>query len=137
MVCFYLQFQYLTIMSIEIHAETRGDLRPDPEHDPIQAIFYSIFNDVPPEQGTRQKTGLFIVHPESANQEQGDTCSTSYQTANDKSVRSHVVSQNAKGKANVKTEATLLEKSAIHDIDVKYVKDENDLLQTFIDFVHK
>ncbi|KAH3835832.1 hypothetical protein DPMN_109198 [Dreissena polymorpha] len=131
------EFQYLTIMSVEIHAETRGDLRPDPEHDPIQAIFYSIFNDVPPEQGTRQESGVFIVHPESANQEQGDTCSTSNQMSDDKPVRSHGVSQNAKGKANVKIEATLLEKSAIHNIDVKYVKDENDLLQTFIDFVHK
>lgn len=34
-------------MSVEIHVQTRGDLRPNPEIDPISAIFYRIHNDVP------------------------------------------------------------------------------------------
>ncbi|XP_065090214.1 DNA polymerase zeta catalytic subunit-like [Ochlerotatus camptorhynchus] len=41
------EYNYLTIMSVEIHVQTRGDLRPNPEVDPISAIFYRIHNDVP------------------------------------------------------------------------------------------
>ncbi|XP_035890639.1 DNA polymerase zeta catalytic subunit isoform X2 [Anopheles stephensi] len=41
------EFNYLTIMSLEVHVNTRGDLRPNPSTDPIAAIFYRIHNDVP------------------------------------------------------------------------------------------
>ena len=47
-------------MSIEVHTRTRGYLRPDPDMDPILAIFYFIHNDWPlqhhdclPESNTR------------------------------------------------------------------------------------
>ncbi|XP_017877316.1 DNA polymerase zeta catalytic subunit [Ceratina calcarata] len=39
--------QFLTILSVEIHVITRDKLLPDPEHDPIAAIFYAVHNDVP------------------------------------------------------------------------------------------
>ncbi|CAH2007335.1 unnamed protein product [Acanthoscelides obtectus] len=42
-----LEHQNLTLMVMEVHVESRGDLRPDPAYDPIKAIFYSISNDVP------------------------------------------------------------------------------------------
>ncbi|XP_040158873.1 DNA polymerase zeta catalytic subunit [Anopheles arabiensis] len=42
------EYNYLTVMSVEIHVNTRGDLRPNPATDPIAAIFYRIHNDVPP-----------------------------------------------------------------------------------------
>jgi DNA polymerase zeta len=35
------------VLSVEVHVQTRDKLRPDPDVDPITAIFYSIFNDVP------------------------------------------------------------------------------------------
>uniref|UniRef100_A0A4Y0BKG0 DNA polymerase zeta catalytic subunit n=1 Tax=Anopheles funestus TaxID=62324 RepID=A0A4Y0BKG0_ANOFN len=41
------EYNYLTIMSLEVHVNTRGDLRPNPSIDPIAAIFYRIHNDVP------------------------------------------------------------------------------------------
>ncbi|XP_050394966.2 DNA polymerase zeta catalytic subunit [Patella vulgata] len=53
--------QYLTVMSIELHIETRGDLSPDPAYDPIQVIFYSVFNDVPEDEGLRFITGAIVV----------------------------------------------------------------------------
>lgn len=53
-------------MSMEVHVETRGDLRPDPEVDTMQAIFYSIFNDVPPAKGERHITGAIVVDVASA-----------------------------------------------------------------------
>ena len=34
-------------MSVELHVKTRGSLRPDPEWDPILAIFYYIHHDYP------------------------------------------------------------------------------------------
>lgn len=41
------EHQYLGILSMELHIGTRADLKPDPQLDPIRAIFYSIQNDVP------------------------------------------------------------------------------------------
>ena len=35
-------------MSVEIHVATRGGLRPDPDWDPVLAVFYYIHNDRPP-----------------------------------------------------------------------------------------
>ena len=63
-----VQFQYLTIMSVELHCRNRGDLRPDPQSDEICAIFYSILNDVPPDKGERDINGVLIADPVSASQ---------------------------------------------------------------------
>lgn len=35
-------------MSVELHVRTRASLRPDPDFDPVLAIFYYIHNDWPP-----------------------------------------------------------------------------------------
>ncbi|GFS12492.1 DNA polymerase zeta catalytic subunit-like [Elysia marginata] len=59
------KYQNITTLSLELHVETRGDLRPDPELDPIQAIFYSVLDDVPAERGKRSVTGIIIVDAES------------------------------------------------------------------------
>lgn len=44
---FFFQYQYLTILCLEVHVTTRKDFLPDPRHDQIEAIFYIIHNDVP------------------------------------------------------------------------------------------
>ena len=41
------QVQFLTCLSVELHVRTRASLRPDPEFDPVLAIFYFIHNDWP------------------------------------------------------------------------------------------
>ncbi|XP_052808091.1 uncharacterized protein LOC128236972 isoform X1 [Mya arenaria] len=145
------EFQYLTILSVEVHAESRGDLMPDPEHDPLIAIFYSIFNDVPAERGTRQETGVLIVHPESANQQSGDLASTNQKESNQmgsshkpqagsstdqkQSAPSNKTSPGIKDSDPKKYEMTLLEKSGFLGVKVTYVQDEMELLTTFIDLV--
>ncbi|XP_055316014.1 DNA polymerase zeta catalytic subunit isoform X2 [Sitodiplosis mosellana] len=43
-----IEHNYLTILSLEIHCQTRSALLPDPIHDEIVCIFYEIYNDVPP-----------------------------------------------------------------------------------------
>lgn len=39
---------------MEIHVLTREDFIPDPQHDPIEAIFYAIQNDVPISSDVKQ-----------------------------------------------------------------------------------
>lgn len=36
---------------MELFVETRLDLNPDPEFDPISCIFYTVFHDAPNSQG--------------------------------------------------------------------------------------
>ncbi|XP_053396986.1 uncharacterized protein LOC123552830 [Mercenaria mercenaria] len=151
------EYQYLTVLSVEIHAETRGDLKPDPEVDGIKAIFYSIFNDVHPGKGTRNESGVFIVDQDSANEEAGDKSSTNQKAPTirpsspqpgpsrapdvPRAGRSEVIASTSKvmdaGSEVRHLKKTLLQKSGVHGLTVTYVKDENELLQTFIDFVHR
>lgn len=37
--------QYMSVMSLEIHVNTRGNLLPNPEHDEISCIFWSVQSD--------------------------------------------------------------------------------------------
>jgi len=37
--------QYLTIVSLEIHAITRGNLRPNPNFDAVAGIYFCVFED--------------------------------------------------------------------------------------------
>jgi len=43
----FLQHQFLTLLSLEVHVVTRENLLPDPQYDPIAALFYAIHSDVP------------------------------------------------------------------------------------------
>ncbi|RUS90759.1 hypothetical protein EGW08_001470, partial [Elysia chlorotica] len=59
------KFQNITTLSLELHVETRGDLRPDPELDPVQAVFYSVLDDVPADRGKSSTTGIIYVDAQS------------------------------------------------------------------------
>ena len=39
-------------MSLELHIKTRRDYHPDPDSDPIRALFYSIQQDTPQQHDT-------------------------------------------------------------------------------------
>ena len=142
------QNQYLTVVSLELHVETRGDLRPDPEFDSIQGLFYSVFNDVPPERGTRHETGAIIVDAESANQNQASASAASKVSGDPVpgTSKSHdPVPGTSKSsdtalsasKSAPKDKITVLQKSGVAGLEVTYVKNEPELLQTFIDFIKK
>ncbi|XP_018346098.1 PREDICTED: DNA polymerase zeta catalytic subunit [Trachymyrmex septentrionalis] len=47
--------QYLTLLSLEVHAVTREDLLPDPQYDSIAALFYAIYNDAPTDATTDEQ----------------------------------------------------------------------------------
>lgn len=64
---FVLQVQHLTLFSLELHVRTRRDVKPDPEFDPICAIFYYIQTDTPLPSGKNKVTGIVCVDSESFN----------------------------------------------------------------------
>ncbi|XP_062954509.1 DNA polymerase zeta catalytic subunit isoform X2 [Cynocephalus volans] len=56
------EIQNLTLISVELHARTRRDLEPDPEFDPICALFYCISSDTPlPDIGKTELTGVIVI----------------------------------------------------------------------------
>lgn len=58
------EYQYLCLMSMELHVSTRGELRPDPMMDTIEAVFYCIENDVSETSDKpQQAVGLIITDP--------------------------------------------------------------------------
>ncbi|KAK7907545.1 hypothetical protein WMY93_016157 [Mugilogobius chulae] len=66
------EVQYITLMSMELHARTRRDLEPDPEFDPICALFYCLSSDSPlPGASDKQVIGAIVVDPEQPSQTQG------------------------------------------------------------------
>ncbi|ETN59108.1 DNA polymerase zeta catalytic subunit [Anopheles darlingi] len=67
------EYNYLTILSLEIHVQTRGDLRPNPNTDPIAAIFYRIHNDVPPDHPRASSVcGIILNQEQTTTGEGGD-----------------------------------------------------------------
>jgi DNA polymerase elongation subunit (family B) len=57
--------QHLTQFSMEVHIRTQRDKRPDPEIDPICAIFYCVWHDLP--QGSsldHELVGVLVVDQE-------------------------------------------------------------------------
>uniref|UniRef100_A0AAR2L5Y1 DNA polymerase zeta catalytic subunit n=1 Tax=Pygocentrus nattereri TaxID=42514 RepID=A0AAR2L5Y1_PYGNA len=59
------EVQHLTLMSMELHARTRRDLEPDPEFDPVCALFYCLSCDSTlPDSYSKQITGAVIIDPD-------------------------------------------------------------------------
>ncbi|XP_074033298.1 DNA polymerase zeta catalytic subunit isoform X2 [Leptinotarsa decemlineata] len=55
-----LEHQNITVLVMELHIRTRGDFKPDPNHDSIRAIFYTIHHDVP-EPSNKAKTCKGVI----------------------------------------------------------------------------
>ncbi|XP_041353976.1 LOW QUALITY PROTEIN: uncharacterized protein LOC121371842 [Gigantopelta aegis] len=155
------EYQYLTLLSMELHVETRGDLRPDPEVDSIQVLFYSILNDVPPSEGDRWVTGLIIVDKTSAQQDVRvlpGQCDPGPDTGGNSSLRpsmsspkpstsSHLPSTSSSSSAaspskshqpsptSKKHMPTLFQKSGVSEKNVCYVMSEEELIDSFITLI--
>ncbi|XP_054272954.1 DNA polymerase zeta catalytic subunit [Macrosteles quadrilineatus] len=54
------EHQFLTILSMELHIHTRGELKPNPDHDAICCVFYNITNDCP-DTSIANITGVIYV----------------------------------------------------------------------------
>ncbi|XP_058029850.1 DNA polymerase zeta catalytic subunit isoform X2 [Ahaetulla prasina] len=105
------EVQYLTLLSIELHARTRRDLEADPEFDPICALFYCISSDTPlPDIEKMEITGAIVIDKDRAR------------TISSQGNREH---------------APLLARSGISGLEVTYATDERALFQEVVNIVKR
>ncbi|XP_076640510.1 DNA polymerase zeta catalytic subunit isoform X1 [Colletes latitarsis] len=90
--------QYLTLLSLEVHVDSRDKLLPDPEYDSIKAIFYAIHNDIPLSSHTEQmEHGAIVVNSCIDNSKLktiysiGSTCPTSYVSSEEDLLKSLII----------------------------------------------
>ncbi|KAF5890315.1 DNA polymerase zeta catalytic subunit, partial [Clarias magur] len=95
------EVQHLTLMGLELHARTRRDLEPDPEFDPICALFYCLSSDSPlAGSEKKQITGAVVIDKDCRSTGQGLRCT-----------------------------APLLVRSGVADLQVIYTVDEKELFE--------
>ncbi|XP_043513562.1 DNA polymerase zeta catalytic subunit [Frieseomelitta varia] len=90
-------YQCLKILTVEIHVITRDKFLPDPNHDPIGAVFYAIHNDVPLSSKTEQiEHGVILVNSSIKNTKvknihSTNTCITSYVSSEEDLLNSLII----------------------------------------------
>ncbi|XP_027030937.2 DNA polymerase zeta catalytic subunit isoform X2 [Tachysurus fulvidraco] len=103
------EVQHLTVMGLELHARTRRDLKPDPEFDPICALFYCLSSDTPlPESEKKQISGAVVIDKDCRCSGQGS-----------------------------RSTAPLLVRSGIADLQVIYTVDEKELFEEVCKIMRK
>ncbi|XP_054474015.1 DNA polymerase zeta catalytic subunit isoform X1 [Anoplopoma fimbria] len=104
------EVQHLTLMGMELHARTRRDLEPDPEFDPICALFYCLSSDAPlPDVDSTQLTGAIVVDKDHQSSDQAGHRGT----------------------------APLLVRSGVSGLQVTYATDEKVLFQELITIMRR
>uniref|UniRef100_A0A8D1LRW5 DNA polymerase zeta catalytic subunit n=1 Tax=Sus scrofa TaxID=9823 RepID=A0A8D1LRW5_PIG len=103
------EIQNLTLISVELHARTRRDLEPDPEFDPICALFYCISSDTPlPDTDKTELTGVIVIDK-------------------DKTLSSQ----------DIRYQTPLLIRSGITGLEVTYAADEKALFQEIANIIKR
>ncbi|XP_004874677.1 DNA polymerase zeta catalytic subunit isoform X2 [Heterocephalus glaber] len=103
------EIQNLTLISVELHARTRRDLEPDPEFDPICALFYCISSDTPlPDTEKTELTGVIVIDK-------------------DKTVSGQ----------DIRYQTPLLIRSGITGLEVTYAADEKALFQEITNIIKR
>lgn len=136
------EYQFLTTMSMELHATTRGKLRPNPASDPIEAVFYCIRNDVP-ESSDRagQMIGMIISDP--LGGQEPFEWRTSTPTASNSNSNSNINTSRSKSpgaRSNIsicQRIRSLLGKTGLSpkDLDLHVVDTEIELIMTLVELV--
>ncbi|KAK1171883.1 DNA polymerase zeta catalytic subunit-like [Acipenser oxyrinchus oxyrinchus] len=104
------EVQYLTLLSMELHASTRRDLEPDPDFDPICALFYCITSDaLLPDTDNTELCGAIVVDKD-------------YSTF---------------GQGGSRVSAPLLVRSGVTGLQVTYTTDEKQLFQEVISIMRR
>ncbi|XP_078068465.1 DNA polymerase zeta catalytic subunit isoform X2 [Mustelus asterias] len=107
------EVQYLVLMSMELHARSRRDLEPDPEFDPICALFYCISSDaLLPQTNKTEVIGAIVI-------DKGHICS------------------NRGASPSVGSKPPLLVRSGVTGLQVSYVNDEKELFQELINNIRR
>ncbi|XP_074752271.1 DNA polymerase zeta catalytic subunit [Athene noctua] len=103
------EVQHLTLISMELHARTRRDLEPDPEFDPICALFYCISSDTAlPSTDKKEITGAVVIDRDRTLSSQGS-----------------------------RDQAPLLTRSGVTGLEVSYATDERTLFQEVVNIVKR
>ncbi|XP_072356139.1 DNA polymerase zeta catalytic subunit [Scyliorhinus torazame] len=108
------EVQYLVLMSMELHARSRRDLEPDPEFDPICALFYCVSSDaLLPQTNKTEVIGAIIID------------------------KDHICSNKGASPSGLWSKAPLLVRSAVTGLQVSYVNDEKELFQELINIIRR
>ncbi|XP_028903006.1 DNA polymerase zeta catalytic subunit isoform X1 [Ornithorhynchus anatinus] len=103
------EVQNLTLISVELHARTRRDLKPDPEFDPICALFYCVSSDTAlPDREKTELTGVIVIDKD--------------RTISNQDKRNH---------------SPLLTRSGITGLEVTYAVDERALFQEVVNIIKR
>ncbi|KAG6934668.1 hypothetical protein G0U57_016698, partial [Chelydra serpentina] len=103
------EVQNLTLISMELHARSRRDLEPDPEFDPICALFFCISSDTAlPNTDKREITGAIVIDKDRTISSQGS-----------------------------RDQAPLLTRSGVTGLEVTYAADEKALFQEVVNIVKR
>ena len=115
------QYQWVTVLSVELHVSTRADLLPDPEFDEISAVFYAIHTDSPPASHEQNPAG-----PQTGSN-QGNTPSSSQKPMPSDGI---IMKNSAKDDG-------FLHKTGLHDLNITYVNTEQELLAETVELVKR
>lgn len=141
--------QHLTTMSLEIHVRTRRDYHPDPDFDPIRAIFYCIHKDCPSTDDDKRTNGR---KDQTSNGETKTNIEDSTEKDRDGEGHSKVgmimVDLSTKGSKvndpggsvtdlNVKTQRDWLARSGVVGMEITYAKDEKEMFEEFVKLVRR
>lgn len=121
------EYQYLCLMSMELHITTREQLRPDPAFDPIEAVFYCVRNDIPETLSKpTQVLGLVLTDPFRMHEDQ--------LTASPNPLRSPGARSNMSFAQKVRS---LLHRTGLSQDDIKLsvVDTELELIMTLVELV--
>ncbi|KAK2505421.1 hypothetical protein MC885_016958 [Smutsia gigantea] len=103
------EIQNLTLISVELHARTRRDLEPDPEFDPICALFYCVSSDTAlPDTDRMELMGAIVIDKDRAASSQ-----------------------------DIRYQTPLLIRSGITGLEVTYAADEKALFQEIADIIKR
>ncbi|CAH2252147.1 DNA polymerase zeta catalytic subunit isoform X1 [Pelobates cultripes] len=101
------EVQHLTLMCMELHARTRRDLEPDPEFDPICALFFCISSDsLLPYTDKTEITGAIVISQDTTTSED-------------------------------RRSAPLLTRSGIAGFEVTYAADEKELFEKLLHLIRR
>ncbi|XP_048449174.1 DNA polymerase zeta catalytic subunit-like, partial [Rhincodon typus] len=108
------EVQYLVLMSMELHARSRRDLEPDPEFDPICALFYCVSSDsLLPKTNKTEVIGAIVID------------------------KNHICSNKDTSSSGLRNKVPLLVRSGVTGLQVSYVNDEKELFQELINNIRR
>lgn len=146
------EVQHLTLFSLELHVRTRRDSRPDPEFDPICAIFYYIQTDTPLSNGKNKVKGIICVDEESAKgaattgSEEKDNTAFNLENVTRRPLSDDAIASTSAGNLTMSTTLqntvsnqarNLLCRTGATEYDVKYVAEEKQLFAALLQVIHK